>query len=313
MREKNYFVWMLLAAMLLALLNLPVSFSRKAKAALRETLAPLHGLLAGVGVRLREAGSTFRGYGGMVKENREMGEELVRLRNEARLLKAAERENERLREQLGFMSRSTRRLVACEVLARDVSGWWQTVRLNKGLLEGLAPDQAVLTADGLAGRTVDVSSRTCEVLLLSDPNCRVSAQLVRTGAYGVVTGRGLSAGGQVICLMEFINRNLPVRPGDEVVTSGLGGVFPSGLLIGYIEEVELDDAGLYQRATVIPRADLGMMSHVFVLVPDRDDVDRLWRAKRRAAGEPDEPDAPAIEPPGEAADAEAPAADGEAP
>jgi len=101
----------------------------------------------------------------------------------------------------------------------------------------------------------------------------VSARVVRTGAFGVVSGRGVRANGQVLCRMEFINRNLPAVPGDEVVTSGLGGVFPPGLPIGYVEHVERAPSGLYEEADVLPRADLGRMRYAFVL--------------RRAAAPPD--------------------------
>jgi rod shape-determining protein MreC len=65
--------------------------------------------------------------------------------------------------------------------------------------------------------------------------------------------------------MTFINKNVAIRPGDEVLTSGMGGVFPKGLLIGYVEDVYKDDSGLYQHADVVPKADLGVLAYVFVV------------------------------------------------
>ena len=268
MRDRTFLIWVGLGAILLALLNLPVPLARQAKAAVREGLAPLHSLLSGFSLRVREAGGTLRGLGGLVGKNRELETEIVRLRHEVQSLQAYGRENVGLREALGFRMRATQRLIPCEVIARDASGWWQTVRLGHGEHDGIAADRAVVTADGLAGRTVEVSAHTCDVLLLSDPNCRISVRIARTGSNGVLTGEGVRWNGQVSCRMDFINRNHPVRPGDEVVTSGLGGVFPPDLLVGYVESVDLDASGLYRRAEVLPRADLGMMNHAFVLAGD---------------------------------------------
>lgn len=267
-KRRGFLIWVVLLAGLLGLLNLPLPAARRAKALVREFLAPLHALISGAGLRLHEAGTTLRGIGGLASENRALQEEMLRLQGELRALQAAARENAELRDQLGFRRRAAHRLVAAEVIARDSSGWWQTVRLDRGGRDGLAPDMAVVTPDGLAGRIVEVTDLTADVLLVSDPSCRVSIRIPRTGSNGVLTGTGVRWNGQVVCRIDFINRNHPVRPGDEVVTSGLGGVFPPDLPVGYIETIEMDAAGLYLRAEVLPKADLSRMRHAFVLAPD---------------------------------------------
>ena len=266
-KQRSFLIWVVLLAALLGLLNLPLPASRRAKEAVREMLAPLHALVSGAGLRVREAATTLRGIGGLAAENRALQEEMLRLRSEVRSLQAAARENTELREELGFRRRTTHRLVAAEVIARDSSGWWQTIRLDRGRNDGIVEDLAVVTPDGLAGRIVEVSAHTADVRLISDPTCRVSVRIPRTGSNGVLSGTGVRWNGQVVCRVDFINRNHPVRPGDEVVTSGLGGVFPPDLLVGYVETIETDAAGLYRRAEVLPRADIGRMRDVFVLTP----------------------------------------------
>lgn len=266
-KQRGPLIWIVLLAGLLGLLNLPLPVSRSAKEAVREALAPLHALVSGAGLRLREAGTTLRGIGGMAAENNALQEEMLRLRGEVRALQAAARENAELRDQIGFRRRAEHRLVAAEIIARDSSGWWQTVRLDRGRRDGLAVDLAVVTPDGLAGRIVEVSDHTADALLVSDPSCRVSVRIPRTGSNGVMAGTGVRWNGQVVCRIDFINRNHPVRPGDEVVTSGLGGIFPPDLPVGYLETIETDAAGLYRRADLLPRADLSRMRHVFVLAP----------------------------------------------
>jgi rod shape-determining protein MreC len=274
-----------LAAVLIIVLNLPPSVSGRAKSMLREGLAPLQQLLSGMSLRVKEAAAGLRGLGGLARENQEMEGELARLRNDVRDLQALEQENMELREHLQFKQRAERVLIPCEVIARDISGWWQTIRLGRGSAEGITENKAVMTPDGVVGKTIDVSSRTCDVLLISDPACKVSARLSRTGAFGIVTGGGLQWNGRAICHMEFLNKNLPVQPGDEVVTSGLGGVFPKGLLIGYVEKVHSDHSGLYQRAEVLPKASLGALSYVFIVVEEEDPIDEMLRTRTLKAEE----------------------------
>jgi rod shape-determining protein MreC len=258
-------LWVILGAVLLVVLNLPGAVSGQAKAALREGISPLQGALSDFSRWVRESVRSVRGIGGLMRENQQLSAELVRLRNEVRDLQALSQDNAELREQLQFVAQTKRQLISCEVIARDITGWWETVRLSKGSRDGVSMDMAVITSDGLIGKTVDVSSRTCDVLLISDPVCKVSARIARTGAFGVVAGSGPTRSGQAACQMKFINKNVPVLPGDEVVTSGLGGIFPKGLPIGYVDKIVTDETGLFQRADIIPKADLGMLSYAFVV------------------------------------------------
>lgn len=265
MRDRNLAVWLVLGALLLAVLNLPTSVTQGVKNLVREGLSPMQEAVSDFTHGLREAWGSLRGLGGAVVENQRMQAEVARLLAEVRDLKAFERENEQLRRVLGFASRARNDLIPAEVIARGRDGWWQTLRVNKGALAGIQPNMAVLSIDGLVGKVSSASEQTADVLLLSDPTCRVAAQVLRTGTFGIVAGRGPSWEGQVICRMEFINKNTPILPGDEVVTSGLGGVFPKGLLIGYVDKVFTDRSGLYQYADLISKADLGTLQYVFAL------------------------------------------------
>jgi rod shape-determining protein MreC len=273
MRDRSIVIWVLVAAVLLTVLNLPPAVSARAKGAVREAVAPLQSVLSGFSRKVSESVKSIRGIGGLMIENEKMAAELAHLRNEVRDLKSLEQENADLRQQMQFARRSNYRLIPCEVIARDITGWWQTIRLGKGTANDLTLNTAVVTTDGLVGRTADVSTHTCDVLLISDPACKVSAQISRTGAFGIVCGRGASASGQIVCEMEFINKNVPVLAGDEVVTSGLGGVFPKGLLIGYVDRAETDESGLFQKADILPKADIGALTYVFVVAGQANPVD----------------------------------------
>lgn len=280
MREKSPLAWLLVAVILIIVVNLPISVSRRVKGVFREALAPLQTSLSSLGRRWSAGLQALRGLDDLAEENRRMAAELVYLRNQVRELRSLESENRELRKQLDFTHRVERRLLPCEVIGRDPSGWWNAVRINRGAADGVRADMAVITADGVAGRTLNTSIRTADVLLISDPNCKVSARLPRTGAFGIVSGTGEVRGGRVACVMDFINKDLPVLEGDEVVTSGLGGVFPRGLLIGYVEKIYRDSSGLYQRADIVPKADLGRLTYVFVVLEEGAEIEEYLRARR---------------------------------
>lgn len=252
----------------LVLLSLPSRCSAPVKGGVRAGTMPAEGLITGFSHRLHEALSAVRGLGGMVEKNLELSEEVVRLQASARAFESLERENNILRKQLYFFRESSFEMIPCEVIARGISGWWKTIRISKGTRHGVQADRAVVSPDGLVGKTVEADAFTAEVLLLSDPACKLSARISRTGSFGVVSGAGQDARGNPECHMQFINKDVPVRVGDEVVTSGLGGVFPPGILIGYIESVAKDELELYQEAVIIPKADLGIIEYVFAVTEE---------------------------------------------
>ncbi|MCX7819080.1 MAG: rod shape-determining protein MreC [Kiritimatiellae bacterium] len=264
-RRGGFLIWIVLLAALLAIVNLPMPAARAVKAGVREFLAPLHALIARTSVHLRESLSAIRGIGGLAAENRALQEEMLRLRLEMRALQAAAAENAELRELVGFRQRAGHRLVAAEVIARESSGWWQSLRLDRGRRDGLRPDLPVVTPDGIVGRILDVSDHTADVLLISDPSCRVSVRLPRTDSHGVLRGTGMRWDGQIVCRVDFLHPRHTIRPGDEVVTSGLGGVFPPNLPVGTVLSAQRDASGLYRQAEVLPRADLGRIRRAFVL------------------------------------------------
>ncbi len=266
MFSARFYRWGGLVAILVAAISLPRGCADTVKGHAREALSPVNRLVTTTARRVRGAGEAMRGWGGLPDENRKLGEEVIILRNQVAELSAMEAENTRLREQLAFMRRSTRDLVPAEVIARDISGGWQTVRLSKGFNHHVRKDQPVLSSEGLVGRVREISLNTADVLLISDPSCRVSVEVSGLGVFGVLRGKGASRKGHALCEVEFITKDVVIPAGTTVVTSGLGERFPKGVLIGVIEHVETDSSGLFQRADVMPAANLGRLTHVFVAV-----------------------------------------------
>ncbi|HMP90592.1 MAG TPA: rod shape-determining protein MreC [Kiritimatiellia bacterium] len=265
MNDRSLIRWLILAVVVIALLNLPPFFSSSLKSVFRETTRPLQWAVDSIfGAGWQNLKSIGR-IPSLQREHVALEREVARLMAERNQLRMLEQENAQLRRLLGMVPAPHTEWIAAEVLARSRDGWWQIIRLNKGSSHGISENLAVVSIDGLVGKTVAVSRNTTDVLLLSDPSCRVAARLIRSGSFGIVSGRGPSWQGQVFCRMEFIHKNDEIRAGDEVVTSGLGGVFPPNIPIGYVDRVYTDPSGLFQRADVITRADLSSLRYVFVM------------------------------------------------
>ncbi len=262
--QRSFFKWAAAVTALLLLFSLPGGCTARIKGIFKDTLTPLQRILIKTVQSLKEGVDTVRGFGGLLEENKRLSEEVIYLQAKQVDSENLEQENRHLQDQLDFYNRQKHTLISCQVTARTISGWWQSMRLDKGRAQGVEANRAVISPDGLVGRTDEVSAYTADVLLLSDPACKVSARVSRTGSFGLVTGRGVNAQGYPVARMQFIHKDSPVRAGDAVVTSGLGGVFPKDILIGYIESVSTEEAGLYKVADIIPKAVTELMDVVFV-------------------------------------------------
>lgn len=271
MKDRRWIVLCCFGLVVAVLMNLPEGAESRVKGAVRDGVVPIQ---TGVSASLRRAAnlwSYLRGVGDLAMRNAELSGEITRLRSELRLAQDIERENEQLRDLLKFCPRpATSLLVPCEVVGRDSTGWWSTVRLDKGRLDGVRPDRAVITPDGLAGRTVAVSEHSADVVLLSDPSCQVSVRFPRSNARGLAVGSRTPG---IRCRVLHVPVDADVAPGDEIVTSGDGGVFPKGLLVGRVSRVGRDPNGLSLVADVETAADLAAMEYAFVsaIEEDRDE------------------------------------------
>lgn len=280
MRSRRYLICIILLT-LVVLMNLPLPASMRVKSASRESFAPFQNVMFLLVFKIGEQMSALRDPDGSAKEQRDLAAEVVRLEHRVKQLEELERENADLREQLEFARLGKHRLIMCEVVGRGgASGWWRTVTLNTGRDRGIRPNMAVITRDGLVGKTFEVTRHTCSVLLITDPYSKVSCRFKRVGAFGIVSGRGVDMKGgavlEMLCPMpgmvaDYVPRERKVVRGDEVVTSGLGGVYPKGLPIGRVIGSRVDSSRLYQRVDIAPSADVTRLKYVFVVDTEVDE------------------------------------------
>ena len=258
------------------LLNLPRSVSMRLKAGAHDNVAPFQNMVSFIMNKWRANMQVLIDARGVVAERKKMQEEVADLKHKVKAMESLELDNDALRKQLEFKKRQGMKMILCEVIMRgDMSGWWQTVTLNRGTDDGVFSDMAVVTVDGLIGRTTAVSRHTAEVLLVTDPNCKVACRLARAGAFGIVSGQGVRASGVDRSLemfygpqpfyMDYISKGQDVYEGDDVVTSGLGGVYPEGLFVGKVARIEEHSSRLYYVADVLPVANIASLKYAFVV------------------------------------------------
>lgn len=203
---------------------------------------------------------------GLRNENEKLREENLKLRRQAETYAAVARENARINQLLQLESGAGVQAVHARVIGASLSGLERSASINKGRSAGITDEKAVLAPEGLVGRTVWAGSNSAKVLLLTDAQSAVG---VRIGASGE-TGLARGTGGRNLELQLVSRAALDqgaVKPGDEVLTSGYqGGIYPSGLPVGRVEDVHLAARGTSYTITVRPYVRFSQLDIVSVAV-----------------------------------------------
>jgi rod shape-determining protein MreC len=172
-----------------------------------------------------------------------------------------ELENMRLRDLLGFKRSLPNPAIAAEIIGKDPSAWYKTVIIDKGSADGLQRGLPAVTAQGVAGQLVEVAVRQSKLMLVVDRNSGADALVQRTRARGVVKG---TSGDD--CYLDYVLHEDDVRVGDQVVSSGLDGVYPKGLLIGTVTAVSFQGVDLFKEVQVTPAVDFDKLEEVLVIL-----------------------------------------------
>lgn len=197
------------------------------------------------------------------RENERLQLEVDRLRIGAQKSAQLQEENNKLRELIDFKQASPFKMAAARVIKRVSSTWWNSMIIDKGSLDGIGTDSPVITAVGLVGKTGKLAPHMAEVILLTDEMCRVSARIEGSVEQGIIAGERAGLDLRPDLRLRFLSRNAAINPGASVHSSGEGGVFPAGLLIGRVKRFENRD--ISGEAIVEPAVDFANIEHVFVV------------------------------------------------
>ena len=170
-------------------------------------------------------------------------------------------ENRRLRRLLQFKEKITLDMVAAEVIGEDASGWFKTLLINKGQKDGVHKGMVAVTPKGIVGHIIESSSGVSKVLLIIDRNSSVDAFVERSRARVIVEGRFNNT-----CELKYLSRTADVRKGDRVISSGLDGIFPKGLLIGVITYIQREKYGIFQKVRIRPSVDFHDIEEVNIIM-----------------------------------------------
>ena len=268
MRKRSLLAALGLLVILLVITGLKVPFALRVKDALSEGFVPFADFSARFQSSLQVLSHRTKGYARLQGENTDLRRQLGEISSRVAQAGELERENRNFRTMLDFKNRSELKLIPAKVIARDPSSWWSSVLVDRGSSDGITRDQPVLTVEGLVGKVIEVMQNNARVLLLVDENCKVSGWLKETGYYGIVQGNILSGGAGAPCRMLFVDRFAALKENDKVLTSGLGGIFPKGILIGTVTAVAPSNDSrkttLYQELYVAPAVDLARIDEVFI-------------------------------------------------
>jgi rod shape-determining protein MreC len=169
-------------------------------------------------------------------------------------------ETQRLQRLLALRESAGVDSLAARVVGKDATNWFKTILVDRGSLQGVRRNMPVVSPDGLVGRVLEVTPTTAKVQLVTDPMSAVGGLIQRTRVTGIVSG-GLAVGARV----RYLPLLADVTVGDELITSGMGGLFPKGIPIGRITAVERKSGALFQEAALQPAADLSRLEHVLIL------------------------------------------------
>lgn len=211
------------------------------------------GLIQGV----QENYLTLTGY---KAENEKLKQRITQLELERNRFLEAEATNSRLQQLLDFRSQLPSVTVTATIIANSASNWFQSCVIDKGSAHGVRAGMSVVTPLGVIGRIVEVTAQSAKVLLLTDPNSGIDVIVQRTRARGIVSGSLENS-----TILKYVKRSEDVQIGDRLISSGLDGIFPKGLMVGTVTKVRKETLGLFQAVEVIPAVTTAQTEVVLVV------------------------------------------------
>jgi rod shape-determining protein MreC len=238
----------------------PGARAEKPSLALLWLLKPVQGIEANIA---DDSTGFFHDYFDLVnvrRENVRLKEQVADLESQRTRLAELEVENRRLSDLLELREVLDMQALAARIIGADATEVSRTLILSEGSTNGLRRDMPVISTEGVIGKLIAVAPNASRVLLINDHNSGLDALDQRSRARGIVAGL---LNGDLT--MKYVDRTEDVKPGDSVVTSGMDGIFPRGLLVGQITSVSQEGPGLFLNIDIRPAADFQKLEQVLTL------------------------------------------------
>lgn len=199
------------------------------------------------------------------QENARLNEENSELKEKIRKLEAAGDENAELRELLSLRKKyETENAIVAEIISYDASAWFKVMTINRGRNDGVNENMVVLTPRGLVGKVTQVSDTSSKVTTILDVNNVVSARIIKTG--DLVTSKGdMNLSEKGLLRLNYVTSDTALNVDDVIETSGMGGIYPKGIFIGTIKQVEEDSTLTRKYALLEPGVDFNKLNEVLLI------------------------------------------------
>lgn len=196
-------------------------------------------------------------------ENEKLKEEVFSLQTEVNRLKIVEDENKKLSELLKIDQKySDYPKIGARIIAKDTSNWYDVFLIDKGSNDGIEKNMVVIASGGLVGKIVEAGYNYSKVVSIIDDTDSVGAKSLRTDDLGFVRGDFENQG---MCKMEYVDSDAEIMQGDEIVTSHLSEIYPPGITIGYVKDIQNDDNTITKCALITPTVDFKHLETVLVI------------------------------------------------
>jgi len=159
---------------------------------------------------------------------------------------------------------SNEKPIIANIIGYDASNYRKSIIIDVGRKQGVSVDDVVVFGNALVGRISAVGRSSCRVLLITDPESNVPSRFIESRTQGIVQG---AVDGT--CIMKYVPRQTEIYKTDEVISSGIGGIFPKSLYIGSVVEVKQKNANLFKSIKIQPRIDISRIEHVLVIKTQR--------------------------------------------
>ena len=232
-----------------------------------ETVAPAQKVLNASVKSVSDAWLRYLLLVGIEEENKNLKNKINELKAALILYQEGYLEAQRLRKLLDLKDDYSYYFVSARVIGKEQAALSKTILINKGAVHGLKNGMPVIAPPGLIGRLVDVSWHVSKVLLFIDENSNVGAIVQRTRTQGIISGAGHRG-----LILKYISKTQDVKEGDVIVSSGMGGVFPKGLLIGQVSHVDRQDASLFLKINVAPFVDFSKLEEILILASEENEI-----------------------------------------
>ena len=267
---EKYKKHLLRGGVLLLVLITVIASGKQLNATLLESaigvvVTPFQDLTTGISSWVDETITASRNKADLKEENTELKNQIADLLEENRRLAMYEGENAKLSALLKIAQRyPDYESTGATIIAKDPGVWYDGFTIDKGTKHNISANMVLIAPEGLVGKVLESGATFSKAQSILDSRSSVPAMSMRTGDLGVVKGNyTLSADG--LCIMEYIDAQAEIMVGDEIVTSHLSDIYPAGLAIGKVLELETDTNGLTKYAVIKPYVDLKHLDTILVI------------------------------------------------